>query len=85
MENNEIMNEVEFEEIENEETTVAEGETGLSTGLAMLIGGGLALAGAAGIKKLKKVITNHKAKKAAEKAEAEVSKKESTEEATEDK
>ena len=85
MEDKIMNNEVEFEEIENEETTAAEGESGLSTGLAMLIGGGLALAGAAGIKKLKKVIANRKAKKAAEKAEAEESKKETTEEAADEK
>lgn len=65
MEDKIMNNEVEFEEIETEETVVADGETGISTGLAMLIGGGLALAGAAGIKKLKKVIANRKAKKAA--------------------
>ena len=60
---NEIMN---YDEVmENEEVTVAEGKTGIGTGLAMLIGGGLALAGAAGVKKLKKVIANRKAKKAA--------------------
>ena len=65
MEHEIMNNEVEFEEIENEETYVTEGETGISTGLAMLIGGGLALAGAAGFKKLKKVIADRKAKKAA--------------------
>lgn len=66
---NEIMNYDEV--IEVEEENVAEGKTGMATGLAMLIGGGLALAGAAGVKKLKKVIANHKAKKAAEAEESE--------------
>lgn len=66
---NEIMN---YDEVmETEEVTVAEGKTGIGTGLAMLIGGGLALAGAAGIKKLKKVIANRKAKKAAEAEDSE--------------
>lgn len=67
---NEIMN-YENEVMETEEVDVAEGKTGMCTGLAMLIGGGLALAGAAGFKKLKKVIANHKAKKAAEAEDAE--------------
>lgn len=54
------------EAMETEEVAVVEDKPGINTGLAMLIGGGLALAGAAGIRKLKKVIANHKAKKAAE-------------------
>lgn len=66
---NENMN---YEEVmETEEETVAEGNTTIGTGLAVLIGTGLGLALAAGVKKVKKVIANHKAKKAAKAEESE--------------
>lgn len=66
---NEIKN---YDEVmETEEETVAEGKTGIGTGGAMLIGGVLTLAGVAIVNKAKKVIANHKAKKAAKAEESE--------------
>lgn len=61
MEKNEM---VEFEQ-ENVEVpeVVEDTNSGISTGLAMLIGSGLTLAGLAGFKKLKKVWKKRKAKK----------------------
>lgn len=57
----------ELVETENiEEAEEVNESSGLGTGLAMLIGGGIALAVAAGGKKLKKVWDRHKAKKEAE-------------------
>lgn len=58
-------NEMVMEEAIEEPTVTVEVEetTGLSTGLAMLIGSGLTLAAIAGGKKLKKIWENHKAKK----------------------
>lgn len=50
-------------EVTNYEPEVVEEENGISTGLAMLIGSGLTLAAIAGVKKLKKVRENRKAKK----------------------
>ena len=73
-----IMNNEEV--METEETVATEGEGGMSTGVAMLIGGGLALACAAGVKKLKKVIADRKAKKAAAAKETEESKDQTSEE-----
>lgn len=52
--------------VNGESTEVAEVHSGMPTGAAMLIGGGLALAGIAGIKKLRKVLKNRKDKKYAE-------------------
>ena len=61
MENNEIMN---YEEIEvMDDAVVADGGSGVSTGVAMLIGAGLALAVGAGVKLGKKVYAKIKAKK----------------------
>lgn len=45
---------------------MAEVHSGMPTGAAMLIGGGLALAGIAGVKKLRKVLKNRNDKKYAE-------------------
>lgn len=61
MENNEIMN---YEEIDvmNDEV-VAEGNSGIGTGVAMLIGAGLTFAVGAGVKLAKKGIAAWKAKK----------------------
>lgn len=60
---NEIMN-TEFEVMEEEETTNA--GSGKSIGLGVLIGSLLTAAVIAGGKKLKKVVKNHKARKADE-------------------
>lgn len=70
MENNEIMN---YEEIEvvNDEIVANEG-TGMSTGIAMLIGAGLTLAVGAGIKLGKKAIAAIKAKKELRKPDKEI-------------
>lgn len=59
----EMRNEVMTTEEAIEGTEGATESSGLGTGLAMLIGCGLTLAAIAGGKKLKKVWTNHKAKK----------------------
>ena len=50
--------------VNGESTEVAEVHSGMPTGAAMLIGGGLALI--AGVKKLRKVLKNRKDKKYAE-------------------
>lgn len=60
MNENEMMN-INNEEIEND--VVVEEDSGIGTGLAMLIGSGLTLAGIAGVKAFKKVWKKHKAKK----------------------
>jgi len=52
--------------VNGESTEVAEVHSGMPTGAAMLIGGGLALAGIAGVKKLRKVLKNRNDKKYAE-------------------
>lgn len=52
--------------VNGESTEVAEVHSGMPTGAAMLIGGGLALTGIAGVKKLRKVLKNRKDKKYAE-------------------
>lgn len=67
MENNEIMNCEEFGVMEDE--VVADGNTGIGTGVAMLIGAGLTLAVGAGIKLGKKVFAAIKAKKEAKAGE----------------
>ena len=61
-ENNEVLV---FEEVENndEPEVIEEGSSGMSTGLAMLIGGGIALGAVALGKKLKKVWDKRKAQK----------------------
>lgn len=64
MENNEMMN---FEEIEITDCGVTE-KSGISTGVAMLIGAGLTFAIGAGVKLGKKLYDNYKAKKAFEQA-----------------
>lgn len=56
----EMMDEEIIEEEMDEET---EGRSGMPTGLAMLLGGGLALGAVAGFKKLKKVWSERKANK----------------------
>ena len=69
MENNEIMN---YEEIEIMDDVVAEEKTGVSTGVAMLIGAGLTLAVSAGVKLVKKGIAAYKAKKELRKPDTEI-------------
>ena len=59
---NEIMN-YENEVMEDEIEVVETEGSGMSTGMAMLIGGGLALAATAVVNFAKKAWTNHKAKK----------------------
>lgn len=70
MDNNEIMN---YEEVEvmDEAVEVSEG-AGMSTGVAMLIGSGLTLAGIAVVKLAKKGIAAIKAKKALRKPDKEI-------------
>lgn len=69
-EKNEVMM-VEQETIQEPETYYEEEErSGMSTGVAMLIGSGLTLAAIAVGKKLKKVYNNIKAAKAKEQSEA---------------
>lgn len=63
----EIMNYEEEEVMEPEETTEVESEeTGMSTGVAMLIGAGLTVAAAAAVKLGKKLVAKFRAKKALE-------------------
>lgn len=63
----EIMNYEEEEVMEPEETTEVESEeTGMSTGVAMLIGVGLTVAAAAAVKLGKKLVAKFRAKKALE-------------------
>lgn len=70
MENNEIMN---YDEIEvMDDVVVAEEGSGVSTGVAMLIGAGLALAVGAGVKLGKKVCAKIKAKKELRKPDKEI-------------
>lgn len=60
------MNENEIRTVDNEEIEdgiVVEEESGIGTGLAMLIGSGLTLAGIAGFKGVKKLLAKRKAKK----------------------
>lgn len=68
---NEIMN---YDETMTDEVSLAEVDnksSGMSTGVAMAIGAGLALATTAVVKLGKKLFAAHKAKKAAKKAEEE--------------
>lgn len=61
----EITNYEEEEVMEPEETTEVESEeTGMSTGVAMLIGAGLTVAAAAAVKLGKKLVAKFRAKKA---------------------
>ena len=60
-ENNEVM--LVEEETDNEPEVIEEESSGMSTGLAMLIGGGIALGAVALGKKLKKVWDKRKAQK----------------------
>ena len=63
----EITNYEEEEVMEPEETTEVESEdTGMSTGVAMLIGAGLTVAAAAAVKFGKKLVAKFRAKKALE-------------------
>ena len=63
----EIVNYEEEEVMEPEETTEVESEeTGMSTGVAMLIGAGLTVAAAAAVKFGKKLVAKFRAKKALE-------------------
>ena len=66
---NEIMNyeENEIAEIENDEVGLE--DSGMSTGVAMLIGAGLTIVTAAVVKLGKKLYTMYKAKKESKKAE----------------
>lgn len=70
MENNEIMN---YEEIDvMNDTVVADENTGIGTGVAMLIGAGLTLAVGAGVKLGKKAIAAIKSKKALRQPDKEI-------------
>lgn len=60
--------EPEVNEVDQEAMEPEAEDAGLSTGAAMLLGGGLALAIGAGIKFIVDRVKEHKAKKAAEKA-----------------
>ena len=63
----EIVNYEEEEVMEPEETTEVESEeTGMSTGVAMLIGAGLTVAAAAAVKLGKKLVAKFRAKKTLE-------------------
>ena len=66
---NEIMNyeENEIAEVENDEAETK--ESGMSTGVAMLIGAGLTIATGGLIKLGKKLVNKYKAKKEAQKAD----------------
>ena len=66
MENEEMMNVNEVSDVEVTDLPVGEDEGGIGTGLAMLIGAGLAVAVVAGVKKVKKIVDNRKANKAIE-------------------
>lgn len=70
MENNEIMN---YEEIEvMDDAVMADEDTGMATGIAMLIGAGLTLAVGAGVKFGKKAYAAYKAKKELRKPDKEI-------------
>lgn len=68
--NNEMVELVEVNE--TPETEVEVEETGMGTGMAMLIGSGLTLAVMAGVKKGRELWAKHKAKKSVIEADAEV-------------
>lgn len=70
---NEIMNydETAIEEVENDNDEVEVKDSGISTGVAMLIGAGLTIAIGGLIKLGKKLVNKYKAKKAEQKTEAE--------------
>ena len=68
--NNEMVELVEVNE--TPETGVEVEETGMGTGMAMLIGSGLTLAVMAGVKKGRELWAKHKAKKSVIEADAEV-------------
>ena len=61
MENEEMMNVNEVSDVEVTDLPACEDEGGIGTGLAMLIGAGLAVAVVAGVKKVKKMMDNRKA------------------------
>lgn len=70
---NEIMNydETAIEEVENNDEVEEVQNSGMSTGVAMLIGAGLTIATGGLIKLGKKLVNKYKAKKEAQKAEVE--------------
>lgn len=70
---NEIMNydETAIEEVENNDEVEEVQNSGMSTGVAMLIGAGLTIAAGGLIKLGKKLVGKYKAKKEAQKAEVE--------------
>lgn len=70
---NEIMNydETAIEEVENDNDEVEVKDSGMSTGVAMLIGAVLTIATGGLIKLGKKLVNKYKAKKAEQKTEAE--------------
>lgn len=79
---NEVMNYE--EEVLEAEVVETEGKSGISTGVAMAIGAGLTLAGAAVVNLVKKGIAKYKANKEAKKAtEAAAEPSEEQNEATE--
>lgn len=57
-----------IEEVNNDETEEVQDSSGMSTGVAMLIGAGLTIATGGLIKLGKKLVTKYKAKKEAQKA-----------------
>lgn len=70
MENNEIMN---YEDIEvMDDVVVADDDTGIGAGVAMLLGAGLTLAVGAGVKLGKKLYAGYKAKKEIHKPDHEI-------------
>lgn len=70
MENNELMINEEIEVMNDE--FVADGNSGIGTGVAVLIGAGLTLAVGAGVKLAKKGIAAWKSKKELHKADKEI-------------
>ena len=82
--NEELMTNDEIEVVGEPEEVMDE-RSGMPTGLAMLIGGGITLAVVAGVKKVKKLLANRKAKKAEEENTVEESKEESKSEEKESK
>lgn len=71
MENENMVYEAEVMDLVPVEEETQESNASLSTGVAMLIGGALTAGVMFGVKKVKKVIANRKAKKAEKNAEAE--------------
>lgn len=71
MENENMVYEAEVMDLVPVEEETKESNASLSTGVAMLIGGALTAGVMFGVKKVKKVIAKHKAKKAEKNSEVE--------------